>query len=163
MRIAILADIHDNLWNLDKALGQVRSIGAEALIFLGDFCAPFSLAALIEGFPGPIYAVLGNNDGDVLLLAEAAARSGRVQLFRPWGKVELGGKTFALAHYPELAQGLISGGEYEVVLFGHTHRYEETTVAGKLRLNPGEVMGRFGEASWVLYDTDKGSVQRYPI
>lgn len=39
MRIAVLSDIHDNVWNLAAALDA----GAEtdALICCGDLCSPF--------------------------------------------------------------------------------------------------------------------------
>ncbi len=161
MRVAILADLHDNIWKLDTALDHIRVASAQVLIFCGDFCAPFSLAAIIEGFPAPIHAVLGNNDGDVLLLAQLASSAGRVQLHEPWGKVTLGGKKMAFAHYPEIAQGLARSGEYDLVFFGHTHRYEQSELEGALFLNPGEVMGRFGEPSWVLYDTESGRATRY--
>ena len=41
MRIAILSDTHDNIWKLDEVLKQVGDAGA--LLFCGDFCAPFTL------------------------------------------------------------------------------------------------------------------------
>lgn len=41
MHLAILSDIHDNIWQPEKVL--IRLEGADALIFCGDFCAPFTL------------------------------------------------------------------------------------------------------------------------
>ncbi|TVR68836.1 MAG: YfcE family phosphodiesterase, partial [Spirochaetaceae bacterium] len=67
MTIAVLSDIHDNIWNLEKALVQVKDQRAEVLLFLGDFCAPFTLAQIAEGFSGPVHAIFGNNDGDTFL------------------------------------------------------------------------------------------------
>ena len=46
MKIAVLSDIHDRLDHLARALELVREEQAERLVFLGDFCAPFSLAAI---------------------------------------------------------------------------------------------------------------------
>ena len=34
------------------------------MIFCGDFCAPFTLTEIGQGFAGPVHCVLGNNDGD---------------------------------------------------------------------------------------------------
>ena len=40
MRIAILSDTHDNIWVLKDLLAGLE---ADALLFCGDFCAPFIL------------------------------------------------------------------------------------------------------------------------
>lgn len=50
MKIAVCSDIHDNIWVLERALPGLRR--ADRLIFCGDFCAPFTLVQLAEGFPG---------------------------------------------------------------------------------------------------------------
>jgi uncharacterized protein len=55
MKIAVLSDIHDNIWVLETLLDELE---ADALIFCGDFCAPFTLAQIAEGFPGPIHVAL---------------------------------------------------------------------------------------------------------
>jgi hypothetical protein len=56
MKIGILSDIHDNLWNLRAALGGLGE--ADALICCGDLCSPFVVGLLAEGFPGrPIHVV----------------------------------------------------------------------------------------------------------
>ena len=52
MKIAVLSDAHDQLANLQRVLIAVQKEGAEHLCFLGDFCAPFTLAALATGFHG---------------------------------------------------------------------------------------------------------------
>ncbi len=52
MKIAICSDIHDNIWALSRALPLMQ--GAGALICCGDFCAPFTLVQLAEGFNGPM-------------------------------------------------------------------------------------------------------------
>ena len=72
MIIAVLSDAHDNIWNLADALEQARAAGAEVLIFCGDFCAPFTLTQIGQGFSGPVHCVLGNNDGDPRLLLQNA-------------------------------------------------------------------------------------------
>ncbi|MDD3826348.1 MAG: metallophosphoesterase family protein, partial [Anaerolineae bacterium] len=54
MKIAVLSDVHDNIWKLEKLLA---SLEADALVFCGDFCAPFTLAQIAEGFGGPVHVV----------------------------------------------------------------------------------------------------------
>ena len=82
MKIAVLSDVHDNIWHLEKALNKLAELGdqgkikIEVLLFLGDFCAPFSLKQIADAFSGPIHCIPGNNDGDMFLLMTIAAQAG---------------------------------------------------------------------------------------
>lgn len=157
MRLAVLSDIHDHLENLRLALERLR--GCEVLLFCGDLCAPFTLRALVEGFPGPIHAVRGNNDGDMLLLAQVAQEAGRVTLHGAYGEVKLAGRRIALVHYPRLAAGLASLGVYDLVCYGHDHKAHLEQVGQTLLLNPGEVMGWKGRRTCAVYDTESGRAE----
>ena len=46
MKIAILSDIHDHIWNLEKAKKLIAKNGCEAVVFCGDMCAPFTTKIL---------------------------------------------------------------------------------------------------------------------
>jgi putative phosphoesterase len=157
MRIAILSDVHDHLENLRQALGQVQGCGA--LLFCGDLCAPFSLREIIERFPGPIHAVRGNNDGDMLFLLRVAQEAGRVTMHGDYGEVELAGRKIALVHYPRLAEGLAATGDYDLVCHGHDHVARSLQVGRTLLLNPGEVMGWKGRPSCAIYDSETGQAE----
>jgi hypothetical protein len=157
MRIAVLSDAHDNIWNMEKLLPGLKQ--AETLIFCGDFCAPFSLQMLAAGFAGPIHAVLGNNDGDPLLLSQVAARAGNVTLHIGVGHIEAGGARIAFAHYPQIGEALARSGLYQAVFSGHTHQRKLERFGDSLWVNPGEVMGRFGQPSYGLYNTASGEFQ----
>ena len=154
MLIAILSDINDNIWNLEKALPQLEK--AEALLFCGDFCAPFTLKMMAEGFSGPVHCVFGNNDGDALFLSRIARQAGNVTLYSQMGELELGSKRIAFIHYPDIASGLAASGKYDAVFSGHTHEYRMEKIGPTLWADPGEVMGRFGQPSFGLYDTASG-------
>ena len=151
MRIAIISDIHDNIWALKDVLERLR--GCEALLCMGDLCAPFTLAAIAEGFSGPIHVVWGNNDGDKLLLARTADKAGNITLHGDFAELELGGCSIALTHYPQLAKALAQSGAYDLVCHGHNHQRQVTMVRQTLLVNPGEVMGRFGVSSCAIYDS----------
>lgn len=157
MKVAVLSDVHDRLDRLEQALEGCS--GSEVLLFLGDFCAPFTLKAMADGFQGPIHAVLGNNDGDPLLLERMARQSGRVTLYPVIAELELDGQRLAIAHYPEVGKALAGCGEHRAVFSGHTHRVSQTKVGRTLWVNPGEVMGRLGEPSYGLYDTQTGQFE----
>jgi len=163
MLIAVASDIHDNIWNFERALADIGGRGAEAMLFLGDFCAPFTLSQMAEGFAGPIHVVFGNNDGDPFLLSTNAAKHAHVTLHGLMAELELGGRRVALNHYPQIAQRLAESGAYDAVFSGHDHKRAVATVGRTLWANPGEVMGRFGRPSWGLYDSGKGTFEHVEI
>jgi hypothetical protein len=151
MLVAVLSDIHDNIWNLDKALGALRD--TSTLLCCGDLCSPFTLKMLADGFSGPVHVVFGNNDGDIALMYTVAAQSGNITFHKPIAQLELGGRRIAMAHYPELGEALGLCGKYDAVFSGHSHRADITRLGTTLWGNPGEVMGRFGKPSFGVYDT----------
>jgi putative phosphoesterase len=152
MKVAVLSDSHDNIWNLERLLPALSDAGL--LIFCGDLCAPFSLDMIGAGFSGPVHATLGNNDGDVLLLTRIAGKHANVTLSAPFGEVEVEGRRLAFVHYPEFGEGLAALGRYDAVFVGHSHRPEVRMVGQTLLANPGEVMGRFGSPGYGMYDTE---------
>ena len=164
MKLAVLSDSHDNIWRLETALQQVSAQSdIEALLFLGDFCAPFSLKQISDAFSGPIHCVPGNNDGDMFLLMTIAAQAGNVTFHNPVGDLNFAGVRVAIAHYPEIAEGLAATGHYQAVFSGHTHVFMQIQVGNTLWVNPGEIMGRFGEPSFGIYETDTNQFKRIMI
>ncbi|MGD8389115.1 MAG: metallophosphoesterase [Desulfobacteraceae bacterium] len=158
MRIAVCSDIHDNIWKLETLLERVA--GWEGLVFCGDFCAPFTLAQIAEGFRGPVHVVWGNNDGDKWLLTKNVMGTGHVTLHGDLAEVEIGGRKIAVNHYPAIARGLAGSGSYDAVFYGHDHTARVERVGNSLLLNPGEVMGRFGRSTFGVYDpeTNQGEI-----
>ncbi|MEM7032472.1 MAG: metallophosphoesterase family protein, partial [Chloroflexota bacterium] len=132
-------------------------------LFLGDFCAPFSLKQIADAYAGPIHCVPGNNDGDMFLLMTIAAAAGNVTFYNPIGDLEFDGAKVAITHYPEIAEGLVATGKYQAVFSGHTHVFMEQQVGDTLWVNPGEIMGRFGEAEFIFYDTVSKELERIII
>ena len=163
MRIAVFSDIHDNIWNLETALKQLQDEGAERLLFLGDFCAPFTLAQLAEDFGGRIDCVFGNNDGDPFLITRVGSNYEQVHLHGPFAELEIDGKQVALQHYPEIALRLAESSAYDAVFSGHDHKQYQHELGKTLWANPGEVMGRFGSPSFGVWDTASGRFRHVSI
>jgi hypothetical protein len=159
MKVAVFSDVHDRLDHLQAALRLAGNCGAERLLFLGDFCAPFTLAEMAGGFPGPIDAVFGNNDGDPFLLCRVAAQRAGVTLHGPYAELEIGGRKIALQHYPEIARRLAECGAFDAVFSGHDHRFYAHRIGETLWANPGEIMGRFGQPGFGVYDTGDGAFE----
>ena len=163
MKIAVLSDIHDRLDHLEAALTSVSGQGAERLLFLGDFCAPFSLAALAEGFSGSIDAIFGNNDGDQYLLCQVASKFDHVTLHGPYVELEIDGQAIALDHYPDISKRLAESGAFAAVFSGHDHQQYIHKIGDTLWANPGEIMGRFGSPSYGIYDTEARSFEHIAV
>jgi putative phosphoesterase len=156
MKIAILSDIHDNIWKLETLLA---GLDADVLIFCGDFCAPFTLSQIAESFAGPVHVVFGNNDGDPLLMTQVAARFAQVTLHGDFAELEVDGRRVAVNHYPAIGTALARGDGYDLVCHGHSHERVMERVGKTLRVNPGEVMGRFGHSTYAVYDTRTGQAE----
>ena len=156
MLLTICSDIHDNIWRLADALPGMND--GDTLLFCGDFCAPFTLAQLAQGFDGPLHAVAGNNDGDALLLSRVAAAAGNVTLHGELAELELDGWRVAVNHYPGIAAGLAASGRYDLVCYGHDHTLAYEKVGDTWLINPGEVMGRLGKSTYVILNTESGTV-----
>ncbi len=87
MLIAVLSDIHDNLWKLDIALRHVRE--CEAMICCGDLCSPFVIDELANGFERDIHVVFGNNDADLFRITSKISRYPHVHLYGEFCELEL--------------------------------------------------------------------------
>ena len=159
MKIAILSDVHDNIWVLERLLADIAQPGAGALLYCGDLCAPFTLKQIGEGFDGPVHVVLGNNDGDVLLLSRIANELDNVTLYGPFAYLELDGRKVAVNHYPQIAHDQARSGQYDLVCHGHDHTANVEHFGETLLVNPGEGMGRFGTSTYALYDTATGQAE----
>jgi uncharacterized protein len=152
MRIAILSDTHDNIWRLDRALSRMGE--ADLLIHCGDLCSPFVAKHLGEGAPGrPIHIVWGNNDGDPRMILRVASSYPEIQIHGPFAELELGDLRIGVNHYPEIARPLAASGRYDLVCYGHDHTAHESRVGGCVLLNPGELMGLQGKATFAWFDT----------
>lgn len=164
MQIAIISDIHDHISNLRKALKMLQQ-HTELLICCGDLCSPFIVDELAKGFPGKdIHVVFGNNDGDLYRITTKAATYEHLNLYGEFFEREFDGKRFAVSHFDNIGHALAQSDAYDVVCFGHNHRYEVGEKGKTLIINPGEIMGELtGSATFVVYDTDNRRATRYEI
>ena len=157
MNIAVISDIHDNIWALGRVLRQLE--GCDVLLCLGDLCAPFSLVQIADAFSGPVHLVWGNNDGDKLHIGASVQSRENVHVHGDFAELELDGRKIALTHYPHLAAALAAGQQYDLVCHGHDHRRVARWQGRSLVLNPGEVMGRLGVSSYAEYDARSGEAK----
>lgn len=167
MRVAIISDIHDNVWNLADALQGVTN--TNAMIVCGDLCSPFIVGQLAEGFSGPVHIVFGNNDGDQYRITQVAGKFDNIHLHGELYQGELDGKRFAANHYMDIALPMSASGEYDVLCYGHDHSYKIEKRGDTLLVNPGTIMGynpvekKDVPATLAIYDTQTHEANGYHL
>jgi putative phosphoesterase len=161
VKIAILSDIHDNVWKLAAALDRFKE--ADAIIGCGDLCAPFIVPQIAEAFRRSIHVVFGNNDGDRFRITQQGARFDHVTIHGEFADFALGGKRIAVHHFDDVGRLIAASGSYDVVCCGHNHVFEVARIGRTLLINPGEIMGRFGTSTYVVYDTGTDEAVRFEV
>ena len=153
MLVGVLADSHDNLPAIEKAVELLNGKKVGFVIHAGDFVAPFALRPL-EDLRCPWIGVFGNNDGEQKGLTFNS--KGRIQP-APY-ELNLDGKKVVVVHDLEL----FDLDEFErqgaqLIIHGHTHATDLTKHKdGLLILNPGELGGWLhGRHTLALVDTEK--------
>lgn len=146
MRIAVISDIHDNLWNLSVALDAIED--CDALICCGDLCSPFVVDELAR-FRRDIHIVFGNNDADLYRITSKAHRHPNCHLHGEVFEAVFDGRRMLANHFDYLARPISKSGDYDVVCFGHNHEFEIFEQEDCLLINPGPIMGaKFSSGKW---------------
>ncbi|OYT52693.1 YfcE family phosphodiesterase [Candidatus Bathyarchaeota archaeon ex4484_135] len=162
MLIGLMADTHDRLPFVEKAVKAFNEEGVELVLHAGDFVAPFVIPRLAE-LKANLIGVFGNNDGDkALLLKRASETKGKIEIKGLFAEVSADGLKMALLHGHEagLLRSLISCGGYDVVVHGHTHQAGVRREGKTLVVNPGEVCGYlYGRSTVAILDTEKLEVK----
>ncbi|MCS7099440.1 MAG: metallophosphoesterase [Sulfolobales archaeon] len=147
MKFFIVSDTHDNIDAVKRFLDVLKSsfISSGFLIHLGDIVSPFTLKLISESLPPKfnLKVVLGNNDGDKVLLSRIAK-----EVYDQPEEADLCGlKAFLLHGFKsvelteKIAYGVACGGYYDVVLYGHTHRFKIEKIRNSYLINPGTLSG----------------------
>ncbi|GAG53344.1 unnamed protein product [marine sediment metagenome] len=153
MRVGVVSDTHDRLPMIDRALALLAECGAEALLHPGDLVAPFA-AQRLKRWPGPLFVIYGNNDGERAGLKEILPDIQDGPL-----SVELGGRNILLHHFVDWCRPEQIA-RADVIVSGHTHGCTNEHRDGKLFLNPGECCGWVtGRCTAAVLDTDTLSAE----
>lgn len=149
MKIGVLSDSHDDLDALAKAVALFNAEGVRQVLHAGDIVSPFTFEVFRE-LRAPLGGVYGNNDGDRLLLSERAGGALHVQPHF----VTLDGTRGVIVHEPPLVGALARSGDFDFVVYGHTHVPEIRREGACLVLNPGKAARlNKGRATVALLET----------
>ncbi|UCD29031.1 MAG: metallophosphoesterase [Planctomycetota bacterium] len=153
MKIGVLADTHDRLPAIKKALAGFGHHNVETVIHAGDVVAPFAAKRLLS-CPGRLYVIYGNNDGE-----REGLKSVLPQIQDGPLTLELGGKRILIHHFADwctpdhIAQA-------DIIITGHDHEVANQRRDGKLYLNPGECCGwLYGRCTAAVLDTELMSAE----
>lgn len=157
MKIGVIADSHDHLPPLRRAVAMLKRMKVDAVLHAGDYVAPFAARELTgPNLPAsiPLHCIYGNNDGE-----RAGLRQILPQLVDGPLRLELGGKTIVMHHWIEqLNDADVQGAD--IVVTGHTHEVVNEVRDGVLQLNPGECCGWLTDRCTIaLLDTDAMEAQ----
>jgi len=159
MKVCILSDSHDHIPLLCSSVKQAKEKGAQAILHCGDIVAPSTLGKL-KPFELPIYAIHGNNSGDMYFLSKLAHDSnGLIHYYGQDAAISLGGRHIFLVHYPHYARAMAVTGDYDLVCCGHTHKAkieEIQNIKGKKTIfcNAGTVGGIAAIPTYVFGDLE---------
>ncbi|MEM3760827.1 MAG: metallophosphoesterase [Candidatus Bathyarchaeia archaeon] len=157
MLIGLMADTHDNLPMVDKAIKRLNEEKVELVLHAGDYVAPFVIPKFKE-LKAKLIGVFGNNDGDRELLKKRFREHKGLEIRGNFAEIKVDGLKVALLHgtEEELLKALIESETFDVIVHGHTHKAETYRKGKTLIVNPGEVCGYlFGKSTIAIYDTLK--------
>ena len=140
MKIGVVSDTHNNHKNIEIIIDIFNDERVPVVIHTGDI----SNANTLERFSklnSELIGVYGNNDRNELGLKEVAQKN-NFQFQDPPRRLNLLDREIVIFHEPDKIDQFLSENKLiDVVLYGHTHRYENNTRNGVLFFNPGESAG----------------------
>lgn len=157
MLVGIMADTHDNLPLIEKAIRRLNETNIELALHAGDYVSPFVIP-LFKELRAKLIGVFGNNDGDHELLKKAFSENAHLEIRGNFAEIAVDGLKIALLHGSdkELLKSLVEGKSFDLVVHGHTHNAEVYKKNDTLVLNPGEVCGYLsGKSTVALFDTSQ--------
>lgn len=160
MRIGIIADTHDRLPFIDKAVQKLNEERVDLVLHAGDYIAPF-VTTRFEPLNAKMIGVFGNNDAEKDLLRSKFDAMG-AQIHGRFAQITVDDLKIALLHGEEnsLLEALIKSGAYDVVVHGHTHRARACKEGNTLIVNPGEVCGYLSERATIAFlDSETADVE----
>lgn len=151
MKVGIMADSHDNMPMIARAVELFNEEKVELVLHSGDFISPIT-ANEFKKLKAPLIGIFGNNDGDRLYLTERFRDIG--ELYPDFHEFEIDSDRWVIMHEPKFIDALIKSRHYDLVVYGHTHNIDIRE--GKpLIINPGECGGWLTDrATVVILDTE---------
>jgi putative phosphoesterase len=157
MLIGAIADTHDNLPIVEKAVKYLNDQKVGLVLHAGDYVAGFVIPKFKQ-LNCKLIGVFGNNDGDHELLKKRFSETTNCTIHDRFAAVEVEGYRIALLHGEELEllNAIINSGYFNAVIHGHSHVKSVEKKGKTLAINPGELCGYLtGKSTIAILDTQK--------
>lgn len=153
MKIAIIADTHDNLANFKKAIEWINKEKIKTIIHCGDIFTSDTIREILKIFKGKLYIIFSDADADFIGIPRDSFKNfKRVKAWEEFGEIKIGGKKIAFCHFPEIAKELVLRQKYDLVFYGHTHKPWLEKIGKTKIVNPGNLAGIFYKATFAVYN-----------
>lgn len=151
MKIAVMADSHENMPKIARAIEIFNEEEVDLLCHCGDVISPICAREFAK-LEAPFVAVFGNNDGERYYLREKFKDIG--SFHEEPHHFEVAGINIQLMHRPINIDALLAEGRDDYVFYGHTHAIDVRDEGKPIIVNPGEAGGWLsGRCTAAIVDT----------
>lgn len=151
MKIAIIADIHDNIFNLEKCLRICQENKVDKIICCGDVGNFETLKYISSNFLGEIFLVEGNAE---TFSKKEAAKLKNINYQGLIAYVKLDNLNIGFCHrsvdIPKVSKGF--EGKLDFIFYGHSHKPWLERKDGVALINPGNIANIYYQATFALLD-----------
>jgi len=150
MKIGIISDTHNNIKLTEKALSIFKENNVDIVVHAGDITSRRMLS-LFKDIKSKF--VLGNGDIDVEELNAESEKLGFGSIEKEC-LLEIDGKSVLIFHGDNVRmfRDAVASGNFDYIIKGHTHFYENYTSNKTRIINPGALYGS-DEYSIAILDT----------
>jgi putative phosphoesterase len=156
MLVGLIADTHDYLPMVDKAIKKLNDEDVGLVLHAGDYVAPFVIPRF-KALKAKLIGVFGNNDGDRELLRKRFSEN-NFDIRGNFAEISVDNVKIALLHgsEEELLKSLIKSESFNIIVHGHTHKAEVYSKGKTLIVNPGEACGYLtGKSTIAVLNTER--------
>jgi len=136
MKAGILTDSHDHCSRVSKAAQILREQKVAYVLHAGDIVSPQTAKVLADIDGAKFIGVFGNCDREKALLKSCINELGGEIYERVFTGQVAGRRTF-LTHKPDELESIVDTGNFDLVIYGHTHKKLMHKIGETLVINPG--------------------------
>ena len=163
MKIGIISDTHDHHVNVLKAVEIFKNENVQYILHAGDIVSQYTAKAFGDVKNAKFIAVFGNNDGEKVMLKSIIEGFGG-EIHRDPYHGKIADKQVFLTHKPGLVNDAAASGNYDIIIYGHTHFKDIRTIGKTLIINPGEATDWVcGKGNLVILDTDSLEIKEMEL
>lgn len=152
MKVGIIADTHDLHDILTKAIEVLTEHNVDYILHAGDITSPSSAHALASIDHARFIAVFGNCDFDKSSL-QGVLRGQDGEIHKGTYKGSIADKKLLMAHNPRNLGDMPITGDFDLIVYGHTHVQDIHRQGNTLIINPGQAWAVILDLETMNYET----------